>query len=702
MKVWDGRRRTPSFRQPRSRRTPAGDPGPEKASPPFRSRSGAHLARRAGVTTTEGTGTRWSGLDRRTAELGLTLATLLLLVLSALAEGRSVPAWLHRSLDVGSYIAGGWFAAIAAGPRLLAGTLDVDFLMLLAAGGAATIGHWQEGGILLFLFSLSNTLQAFAMDRSRRAIDSLLKRRPRHAVVLRNGAEETLLIEDLRVRDIMLIRPGEMLPTDGVVRHGQSEMDESSITGESRAIDKSPGDLAYAGALNGTGAIEVEVTRLAADSTLARIVKMVESADTHKARSQRFLERAEGLYAWGILGLVSLLIVVPWVVLGQDFRGTFYRAMIVLVVASPCALVISTPAAILSAIANGARNGVLFKGGAYLEAMAEVKIVVFDKTGTLTTGKPGVSDLVLARDAPAGFDEQDLLATAAALESRSEHPLALEIVRAARARGLTLPAMDDFVALPGRGIHARVGSHVVWIGSDRLYREHGEEMPDDLIAAKARLEAEGRSALILHREIDRRNGRGVHEAKGGWLGMIGVMDTVRENAAACVSSLGRLGVERTVMLTGDNAEVARTVAGQVGIDEYHAGLLPEEKVQILEDLKARYGAVMMVGDGVNDAPALAHASVGVAMGAAGSDLALETAHCVLMSDDLRKITYALALSRRALRTVTVNLAFSAVVILVLIGSTFLLSIPLPLGILGHEGSTVIVCVNGLRLLRSKR
>ena len=529
-----------------------------------------------------------------------------------------------------------------------------------------------------------------------------MKRRPRHAVVLRNGTEEPVLLEDLRVRDLILVRPGEMVATDGVIRQGQSEMDESSITGESKAVDKSAGDLAYAGAINGTGAVEVEVTRLAADSTLARIVKMVESADTHKARSQRFLERAEGIYAWAILGLVFLLIVVPWLLFGRDFVSTFYQAMIVLVVASPCALVISTPAAILSAIANGARNGVLFKGGAYLESMADVKIVVFDKTGTLTTGKPGVSDLVLARDAPAGFDENALLAIAAALESRSEHPLATEIVRAARSRALDLPEMSDFVALPGRGIHARVGGHIVWIGSDRLYREHGEPMPDDLVAAKARLEGEGRSALILHREIERRDGQGVHEPTGGWLGMIGVMDTVRVNAAECISSLRALGIARTVMLTGDNVEVARTVAAQVGIDEYHAGLLPEEKVQILEDLKARYGAVLMVGDGVNDAPALAHASVGMAMGAAGSDLALETAHCVLMGDDLRKIAYALALSRRALRTVTANLAFSAAVILLLIGSTFLLSIPLPLGILGHEGSTVIVCLNGLRLLRSTR
>ncbi len=642
---------------------------------------------------------RFATLDRRSAELALTVATLVLLLLSAATERPGAPEWLHRVIAAASYITGGWFAVRAAVPKLLRGTLDVDFLMLLAAAGAASTDHWHEGGVLLFLFSLSNTLQSYAMDRSRRAIDHLLKRRPRVAVVLRDGVERAVPVEALRIRDIMLLRPGEMVATDGVIRVGQTEMDESSITGEARAIDKGPGDLAYAGALNGTGAIEIEVTRLAEDSTLARIVKMIESAETHKARSQRFLDRVEGIYAWSIIVFVALLIVVPWSLLRHDFVPTFYRAMIVLVVASPCALIISTPAAILSAIANGARQGILFKGGAYLENMADVKVVVFDKTGTLTTGRPGVSDVVLAQHAPPGFTSADLLATAAALESRSEHPLAREIVRAASASGVALPEMEDFVALPGRGVHARIGGLEVWIGSDRLYREHGEEIAPDLLEAKARLESEGKSALILHRELERLGSVGVHEQTGGWLGLIGVMDTVREQAAGTVATLRAMGIERTVMLTGDNPHVAGTVAAQAGIDEYHANMLPEDKVRLIGELQAKYGAVMMIGDGVNDAPALANASVGVAMGAAGSDLALESAHCVLMSDDLRKVPYALALSRRALRTVVVNLVFSGAVILLLVASAFLFDLPLPLGILGHEGSTVIVCANGLRLLR---
>ena len=538
------------------------------------------------------------------------------------------------------------------------------------------------------------------MARSRHAISRLLQRRPRHATVLRNGAEVLLPIELLTVGDVMLVRPGEMVPTDGVVRQGFTEMNEASITGESTPAEKGPGSLAYAGAMNGTGAVDVEVTRLAEDSTLARIVKMVESAETHKARSQRFLERAESVYAWTILTAVVLLVLVPWLVRGRPFDVSLYRAMVFLVVASPCALVISTPAAILSAIANGARHGILFKGGAYLESMAEVRVIVLDKTGTLTTGRPGVTDVILGPNAPPGFTEDRLLAYAAALESRSEHPLAREIGRAADARRIDLPPMTDFVALPGRGVHATIDGYKVWIGGDRLYREHGEQIAPALAAVQARLEAEGKSALILHRELDRRGTIGTHESSGGWLGIIAMADTMRADVPDTIRRFKALGITRTVMLTGDNETVARTVAERAGIDEVHASLLPEDKVRLLREIRATHGPVMMIGDGVNDAPALANASVGVAMGAAGTDLALESAHCVLMGDDLGKVAYALALSRRAVRIVVANLAFSAAVILVLITALFTVGIPLPLGVVGHEGSTLIVCANGLRLLRT--
>jgi Zn2+/Cd2+-exporting ATPase len=630
----------------------------------------------------------------------LTAATLVLLLMSATAGQLGVPGWLHLVLNVGVYLTGGWVAVREAVPKLLRGVLDVDFLMIFAAVGAAAIGHWHEGGVLLFLFSLSNTLQAYAMDRSRRAIGRLLKQRPAVATVLGEDGERVVPIDALEIGDVMIVRPGEMLPTDGVIRAGQTEMNEASITGESRLAEKGPGDLAYAGTLNGSGAVDVEVTRRASDSTLARIVQMVESAQASKARTQRFLERAEGVYAVGIVATVTLLVLLPWALMGTPFSSAFYRGMVLLVVASPCALVVSTPAAILSAIAGAARQGILFKGGVYLENMAEVTVAVFDKTGTLTTGRPGVTDLICARDAPAGFDRQQLLAQAAALESRSEHPLAREIGRAAAEAGAAVPAMTGFVSLPGRGVHARLGGYEVWIGGDRLYREHGEQIPDDLLAAKARLEAEGKTALILHREIERRDGRGRHERSGGWLGVVGMMDTIRPGVAEAVQGLRRLGITRTVMLTGDNAQVAGAIAAQAGIDEFHADLLPEEKVRIVRELQARGEAVLMVGDGVNDAPALAHASVGMAMGAAGTDVTLESAHCVLMGDELSRVVTARALSRRAVRTVRVNLAFSAAVIVVLIVASFAAALPLPLGVLGHEGSTVIVVLNGLRLLRS--
>jgi Cd2+/Zn2+-exporting ATPase len=641
--------------------------------------------------------------DRRRLELALTLTALVCVVGSAAGDAVGLVGPLHRALDLGAYLAGGWFAVGETLPRLARGELDVDFLMVLAAAGAAIVGHWHEGGVLLFLFSLSNTLQSYAMDRSRRAIDGLLKRRPRHAAVLRAGVEIRVPLEALRIGDRMIIRPGETVPTDGVVRSGATEMDEATITGESLPAPKGPGDPAYAGALNGSGAVEIEATRLAGDSTLARIVRMVESAERHKARSQRFLERAEAVYARGIVIGVAAATVVPWLWFGADGGASFYRAMVLLVVASPCALVVSTPAAILAAIANGARQGILFKGGAYLENMAAVRAAVFDKTGTLTTGTPGVTDLVLAAGAPPGFDERELLAYAAALESRSEHPLAREVVRAARARGMALPVVTEFVALPGRGVHAVVDGFEVWIGGTRLYEEHGEALPDDLQAARTRLEAQGKSALVLHRELERAGGgRDRHEASGGWLGLIGVADTVRPHAGEAVAALKALGIEHTVMLTGDNPRVAAAVAAIAAIDEVHASLLPEEKVECVRRLQARFGDVMMVGDGINDAPALANAAVGVAMGGAGSDVTLESAHCVLMGDDLRKVAYALDLSRRAVRTVRINLAFSAAVIAVLIGLTTLGSLTLPIGVLGHEGSTVLVCANGLRLLATPR
>lgn len=634
-------------------------------------------------------------IPRRLVELICTGVCLASILLSLLAEKGGAPAIAVLALDILAYASGGYFGLLASLAALRARTLNVDFLMILAAVGAAVIDQWHEGATLLFLFSLSNTLQDYAMERSRRAIDGLLKLRPTEASVLREGVEQRIPVEELAIGDRVVVRPGEMLPSDGVIRQGNSDLNEASITGESKPADKGPGDKVFGGTLNGAGSLEFEVTVNPEDSTLARIVDLVESAQAQKSRTQRFLDDVEGYYAWTIVGGAMLLILIPWLALGQEFSPVFYRAMVFLVVASPCALVISTPASVLSAIAAGARQGVLFKGGLHLENLAEVTVAAFDKTGTLTTGKLSLTDVV---SGSSGFSEDQVLAYAAALESRSEHPIAKAILRGAAERGITPLPVRDFVNMPGRGAHGIVENFLVWIGGERMYQEHGESIAPALAAEKRRLEAEGKTVLVLHRELGRKNGVGEHENEGGWLGAVAVSDTVRRGLPEIMARLRRGGITHTAMLTGDNATVAANVASQAGVDAYYADLLPEEKVSLLHRLARDHGPVMMIGDGVNDAPALAHATVGVAMGAAGTDVALESADVVLMGDDLDKIPFALHLSRRTVRIVRYNVAFALAVVAFLVAAVFLFDLPLPLGVLGHEGSTIIVVANGLRLL----
>jgi len=640
-------------------------------------------------------------LNHRRMELALTLATLVFLVTSWLGERAGWHARTVLGLNLLSYAAGGWFGVRAAWGSLRRGRLNIDFLMVVAAIGAALIDQWHEGATLLFLFSLSNTLQDYAMERARSAISRLMKLRPSEAAVIRGGVEVRVPVESLRIGDVVLVRPGEMVSADGVILVGTSDLNQASITGESVPVEKTVGEKVFAGTMNGAGALEIEVSRPASDSTLARIIQLVESAQAQKARTQRFLDSFEGYYAALVVGASVLAILVPWLLLHREFDPTFYRAMVLLVVASPCALIISTPASILSAIANGARRGVLFKGGAHLENLAEITVVAFDKTGTLTRGQLRVTDVAPASAAPAGFSGDDLLATAAALESRSEHPIARAVLGAATAKGLRLPELSDFRNLAGRGIHARTDGYLVWIGGSRMFDEHGETVPAEVEAEKRRLEGEGKTVLILHRELSRDGGIGKHEQSGGWLGLIAVADTVRGDASATVSRLKAMGIRRTVMLTGDNRDVAATTARATGVDEFLAELLPEEKVGAVKRLRDRFGPVLMVGDGVNDAPALAAANVGAAMGAAGSDVALETADLVLMSDDLSKIPYAVMLARRARRIVWQNIAFALLVIVVLVVATFGFGLKLPFGVIGHEGSTLVVVANGLRLLTTR-
>ena len=607
--------------------------------------------------------------------VGITLAAILL---SLLAERLEAPAGLVLALNILSYVAGGFFGAKTAIESLLKRRIDVDMLMVLAALGAASIDQWREGAILLFLFSLSNVLQDYAIGRSRQAIKSLMKLYPEEAQVRRGGDIITVKASEIRVGEIVLIRPGERIPVDGEIVSGRSAVDQSPITGESMPVEKNTGDTVFAGTLNQQGTLDVRATHPAQNTTLARVIKMVEEAQDSKAPTERFLETFEQYYALFILAAVGLFIVVPPALgLADDFGAHFYRAMVLMTVASPCALIISTPAAFISAIASAARGGVLFKGGAYIEQMATIKAVAFDKTGTLTAGKPAVTDVVACAD----ISEAELLTVAASVELHSEHPLARAVVSAAEARDLPLRAVSDFENIPGRGIEARLDGQRIRLGSPGYLLQAGH-LPPTLAAARERLEAEGKTLVILQRDED-------------WLGLIAMADQLRPEAKAVIAQLKAAGVERVAMLTGDNPLVAQHIADQVGIDLVYAGLMPEDKVGVIQQIQREVGPTAMVGDGVNDAPGLAMADIGIAMGAAGTDVALETADLVLMGDKLELIAYAIRLSRKARRVVWQNISFSIAVIIMLVLGAFIIDLPLPLGVLGHEGSTVIVVLNGL-------
>lgn len=614
----------------------------------------------------------------------LVVITAISIAVSMIASAVNAPMWVIRSADVISYIAGGWFGLQAAVKSLLERVINVDMLMILAALGAAVVNQWNEGAILLFLFSLSNVLQNYAMDRSRNAIKSLLKLRPTQATVRRGAELVVVQIEQLALGDIVVIRPGERLPIDGLVMDGASTIDQAPITGESMPVPKTKGDDVFAGTVNQNGSLDVKVSRPAHDTMLSRIIKMVEDAQGQKAKTQRFLDEFEQKYALGVIIGVALFIVIPPLLGTVTFADNFYRAMVLMTVLSPCALVISTPASILSAIANAARRGILFKGGAYLEQMAQIKAVAFDKTGTITTGKPAVQRVI----PEAGITEETLLKIAASVEARSEHPVAQAVVKEAASRQIMPFEMDSFEAIPGQGVRGVARDETILAGTERLMVAAGLTIPDALLSKRAELEGEGNTVLI------------VHGSRHGFLGLIAVADAMRANAAEIIQSLRDAGIQRIVILTGDNERVAATVAKAVGADEVRANLLPEQKVDAIRDLQSKYGEVAMVGDGVNDAPALALASIGIAMGAAGTDVALETADVVLMSDDLSNIAYAMHLSRAARRIVYQNIIFSMSVIAVLafLALGIITQLPLPLGVVGHEGSTLIVVTNGLRLL----
>ncbi|HUX22192.1 MAG TPA: heavy metal translocating P-type ATPase [Spirochaetia bacterium] len=584
-------------------------------------------------------------------------------------------------LYLAAYVTGGFNATRHGIQAAIHIKFDIDFLMVVAAVGAATIGQWVEGALLLFLFSLGHSLEHSALGKARKAIDQLNGLLPRKALVRRDGREVLVDTSELLRGDVVVVRPGDRVPIDGTVTSGDSGIDESAITGESMPKLKTPGQVVYAGTINGDGALVIEVTKLSRETMLSRIISMVEEAQTQKAPTERVVERFERIFVPVVLATVLLVIAVPLLAGLLPFKVAFLRAMTVLVAASPCALAIATPAAILSGIARAARSGVLIKGGMYLETLGRVRAIAFDKTGTITQGRPSIATILSA----AGVSEERVLTAAAAAERQSKHPLALAVVEEAERRGLELPQAEAVQAVGGRGLTATVDGRSVAVGSPAFMAEQGLEAPEGMRRELEEQQDTGKTAVFV-------------AENGSIIGALAFTDSPRPNAAPTLQELRRLGVAKLALITGDNLRVAEAVGREVGIQDRRAGLLPDEKVRAIDELIRRYGPTAMVGDGVNDAPALARASVGIAMGAHGSDVAIETADVALMSDDLTMLPFVVGLSRKARRIVIENLVVALGVIGVLLGSAVFGVVTIGVAIVVHEGSTLLVVANALRLL----
>ncbi len=582
-----------------------------------------------------------------------------------------------------SYVAGGYDIATHAIPGLFRGRFDTDVLMLAAAVGAAVLGEWAEGAFLLFLFSLGHAGEHYALNRARDAVNALGELMPKTARVRRMEQIVEIPVEQILPGDVVVVRPGDRVPVDGVVTSGASSIDQSAITGESVPLAKKMGDDVYAGTVNQEAALEVRVTRLAQDNTLNRVMQMVAEAQSQQSPTVQFTQRFSSKFVPAVLILTGLVIAVPPLVGWMPVEESFYRAMLLLVAASPCALAIGTPAAVLAGIAQAARNGVLIKGGAYLEKLGAVKVMAFDKTGTLTQGRFAVTDL-LPLD---GRSPHEVLSLAAAVEQGSNHPLALAVVREARALGLELPLANGLENVPGQGVKSDVDGCPVLIGTLDLFHDQlGQAVPAPVTRAVGELEAAGKTTMVV-----------AHD--GRVLGVLGLADQARSGVRRTMQELLNLGIKKLVLLTGDNTAVARQIGSQVGVTDVRAELMPGDKVTAVRDLEREYGDVAMTGDGVNDAPALAAATVGIAMGGAGTAVALETADVALMADDLGQLPFAVGLSRASRRIILQNLILALVVIGFLVLSSVLGWLALSGTVILHEGSTIIVVLNALRLLR---
>ena len=647
-------------------------------------------------------------LWRENYELVLAAVTLIALLIGWIGGSvtGALPPWAVTAAALVAFAAGGYAGTKGAIESASEGRLDIDFLMIAAAVGAALIGQWEEGALLLFLFTLSGALEEFAMDRTRQAIAALSDLRPEVALVRRDGTEVSVPVESLQIGEIVLTYPGERLPVDGAVVKGTSTVDQSPITGESVPVLKEVGDEVFAGTINGGGLLEIEVVKPASESTLSKIIDLVSEAQEDAAPTQRFIDRFSQPYTYVVLGATALAFIIPTLFTDQPTDLILYRAMTLLVVASPCALIISTPASILSAIAAGARNGVLFKGGAYLEKVAAINAMAFDKTGTLTYGHPVVTNV----HPLTGYSKEDLLRIAGSAELRSEHAIGRAVAEEAMNEGIELQEPAEFRAISGHGVEARFyrGDKVetIYIGNDKLFMDGDMNFSPAIGLIGQALQKQGKTAMLVVRRSTVEDTLGT-ERDWEVVGYLAVADTLRPEAANAVAALRKVGIERIAMLTGDNDAVAQSIAAEVGITEVYSSLLPEHKVDVIQQL-VEENEVGMVGDGVNDAPALATSDVGIAMGAGGTDVALETADVVLMSSDLSRLPFMVKLGRKAERIVRQNVIFSVSVIAVLVTLTIIVPIfvagfvmPLPLGVVGHEGSTLIVVANGLRMLAMK-
>lgn len=608
--------------------------------------------------------------------------------------------WLPWGLYVAAYLCGGYFTVREAIENIRAGRFEIDFLMLVAALGAAALGEWAEGALLLFLFSLGHALEHYAMGRAKRAIEALAELAPQTAQVYREGKTEEIPVDQLQVGDIVVVKPNERIAADGFIVKGQGSVNQAPITGESVPVEKqavtdsqaaaaNPYRLeaqfrTFAGTINGSGALEIQVTRLSSESTLARVVQMVNEAETQKSPTQLFTDKIERYFVPAALAFVVSLLF-AWVIIDEPFSASFYRAMAVLVAASPCALAIATPSAVLSGVARAARGGVLVKGGAPLENLGRLGAIAFDKTGTLTEGKPRLTDVVSS----GGTSDDELLRVAIAVEKLSDHPLAAAVVTGGKERLKADSNMQaqDVQSITGRGVKATVDGQPVHIGKESLFAEvGGSSLPESLKESVEILKSNGRTTMIVRRGDN-------------YLGVLGLMDTPREAAKSVVARLKALGIQKVIMLSGDNQQVANAVAREIGIDEAMGDLMPDDKVEAIKKLAAHRG-VAMLGDGVNDAPAMANATVGIAMGAAGSDVALETADVALMADDLNHLPFAVGLSRQTSSIIRQNLWFSLGMVAFLVPAT-VLGLQMGAAVVFHEGSTLLVVFNALRLLTYK-